>query len=54
VPWRAALRLAEHIGGDDVEVTLVKSGDHRLSEPADIARLEAVLEQLTGASSGGR
>ncbi len=46
VPWRTALRLAEHIGGDDVEVTLVKNGDHRLSEPADIARLEAVLEGL--------
>ena len=48
VPWRTALRLAEHIGGGDVEVTLVKSGDHRLSEPADIARLEAVLQQITG------
>ena len=47
VPWRTALRLAEHIGGDNVEVTLVKSGDHRLSEPADIARLEAALEQLS-------
>lgn len=46
VPWRTALRLAEHIGGDNVEVTLVKSGDHRLSEPADIARLEALLEGL--------
>jgi pimeloyl-ACP methyl ester carboxylesterase len=46
VPWRTALRLAEHIDGDDVEVTLVKGGDHRLSEPVDIARLEAVLEGL--------
>ncbi len=47
VPWRTALRLAERIEGDDVEVTLVKSGDHRLSEPADIARLEAVLDGLS-------
>lgn len=49
VPWRTALRLAEHISGDDVEVILVKGGDHRLSEPADIARLEAVLDALPGA-----
>lgn len=48
VPWRTALRLAEHIDGGDVEVTLVKDGDHRLSEPADIARLEAVLDGLIG------
>ncbi|MGE0667767.1 MAG: alpha/beta fold hydrolase [Sphingomonadales bacterium] len=46
VPWQTALRLAERIDGDDVEVTLVKNGDHRLSEPSDIARLEAVLEGL--------
>ena len=46
VPWRTALRLDEHIGGDDVEVTLTKNGDHRLSEPADIARLEALLDGL--------
>jgi len=48
VPWRTALRLAEHIDGDDVEVILVKGGDHRLSEPADIARLGTVLEGLVG------
>ncbi|MEN3951337.1 alpha/beta hydrolase [Iodidimonas sp. SYSU 1G8] len=48
VPWRTALRLAEHVSGDDVEVILVKGGDHRLSEPADIARLEAVLDALPG------
>ncbi|MEN3976471.1 alpha/beta hydrolase [Emcibacter sp. SYSU 3D8] len=47
VPWRTALRLAEHIDGDDVEVILVKGGDHRLSEPADIARLGTVLERLS-------
>lgn len=49
VPWNTALRLAEHIDGDDVEVTLVKAGDHRLSEPADVARLGAVLEGLLAA-----
>jgi pimeloyl-ACP methyl ester carboxylesterase len=46
VPWQTALRLAQHIDGDDVEVLLVGNGDHRLSEPADLARLEAVLDRL--------
>ncbi|MFQ5785488.1 MAG: alpha/beta fold hydrolase [Alphaproteobacteria bacterium] len=50
VPWRTALRLAERLASDDVEVTLVKDGDHRLSEPADLNRLcrtvAALCEQL--------
>jgi pimeloyl-ACP methyl ester carboxylesterase len=51
VPWQTALRLAGHIDGGDVVVTLVKSGDHRLSEPADIARLGAVLEEIMAPTS---
>ena len=39
VPWQTAPRIAEHLTGDDVVVTLVKDGDHRLSRPADLARL---------------
>jgi len=39
VPWQTALRLAERIESRDVEVTLVKDGDHRLSESRDLARL---------------
>ena len=46
VPWRTALRLEEHLLSDDVEVTLVKSAGHRLSEPDDLVRMEAVLEGL--------
>ena len=46
VPWRTALKLAERLEGGDVEVTLVKSGDHRLSEPADIARLTRTLDEV--------
>ncbi len=34
VPWQTAPRIAEHLKGDDVEVMLVKDGDHRLSRPA--------------------
>ena len=39
VPWRHALRVADAFAGADVEILLVKSGDHRLSEPDDLARL---------------
>ena len=46
VPWRHALRIAEALTGNDVVLTLVKEGDHRLSEPADIARLRATVEEL--------
>ena len=46
VPWQTSLRLAERLAGADVAVTLVKSGDHRLSEPDDLARLTATLDAL--------
>lgn len=49
VPWRHALKLVDAIAGDDVTYTLVKNGDHRLSEPGDIARLHAVLDEVAGA-----
>lgn len=53
VPWRTALRLQEHLLSDDVEVTLVKSSGHRLSEPDDIARMKEVLEGLLRKVEGG-
>jgi hypothetical protein len=46
VPWRTSLRLAEHVAGADVQVTLVKDGDHRLSTPRDLALLHATLDGL--------
>jgi pimeloyl-ACP methyl ester carboxylesterase len=39
VPWEMALRIAEQVTSKDVQVTLVKDGDHRLSRPADIELL---------------
>ncbi|MGE5768241.1 MAG: alpha/beta hydrolase [Bacteroidota bacterium] len=47
VPWQTSLRLAAALESTDVEVTLVKGAAHRLSEPADIARLERVIETLS-------
>ncbi|MSO54790.1 MAG: alpha/beta hydrolase [Rhodospirillales bacterium] len=46
VPWQTSLRFAEALGSPDTEVTLVKAGDHRLSEPKDLARLVATTEAL--------
>ncbi|MCB2113601.1 MAG: alpha/beta hydrolase [Parvularculaceae bacterium] len=48
VPWRHALRFAEKIEGGDVETTLIKSGDHRLSKPHEIAKIIALAETLGG------
>jgi pimeloyl-ACP methyl ester carboxylesterase len=46
VPWAHALALVDLIDGDDVELTLVKDGDHRLSTPDDLARLKRTLAAL--------
>jgi pimeloyl-ACP methyl ester carboxylesterase len=46
VPWRLALELADGLTSQDVEVQLVKAGDHRLSEPQDLARLLATVRQM--------
>ena len=39
VPWQISARLAEALRSDDVQVTYIKDGDHRLSRPQDIALL---------------
>ena len=45
VPWNHAVELTSHLAQDDVVLTLVKDGDHRLSRPEDIERLiQAVSE----------
>ncbi len=46
VPWQTALKISDAVTSDDVAVTLVKSGDHRLSEPHDLARLNDTLTRL--------
>jgi len=45
VPWRHAVELVSRLASDDVVLTLVKDGDHRLSRPEDIEQLiRAVAE----------
>jgi len=46
VPWELSLRIAKAITGPDVQVVLVKDGDHRLSRPQDLALLRRTLAAL--------
>ena len=46
VPYEVSLRLAEHVISDDVEVILIKDGDHRLSKSKDLMILTAQIEKL--------
>lgn len=46
VPWRHGLAFADALAGRDVVFSLVKGGDHRLSTPADLARLERTVAEL--------
>jgi hypothetical protein len=43
-----ALRIAETVTSEDIQVTLVKDGDHRLSRPQDLALLRRTLAALLG------
>ena len=52
VPWDTALRIAAAVTGPDVQVTLVKDGDHRLSRPQDLALLRRTLAPLLGEDGG--
>ncbi len=47
VPWQHAVELVSRIARDDVVLTLVKDGDHRLSRPEDIARLIDAVSEFT-------
>jgi pimeloyl-ACP methyl ester carboxylesterase len=46
VPWETSLRLAQRLTGEDVQVVLVKDGEHRLSRPADLSLLHALVTKL--------
>lgn len=46
VPWHHALRLIEHLPQDEVILTLIKDGDHRLSRDQDLALLTQAIAQF--------
>jgi pimeloyl-ACP methyl ester carboxylesterase len=46
VPWRHAFALAHRLPSDDVVLTMIQDGDHRLSRPQDIARIIAAVAEI--------
>jgi pimeloyl-ACP methyl ester carboxylesterase len=46
VPWQHVVELTSRFARDDVVLTLVKDGDHRLSRPEDIERLIAAVAEF--------
>jgi pimeloyl-ACP methyl ester carboxylesterase len=46
VPWRHAFALAHRLPADDVVLTVIQDGDHRLSRPQDIARIIAAVAEM--------
>lgn len=46
VPWRHAITLMDALAGNDVQLTLLKEGDHRLSSEREIAIIKNILHFL--------
>ncbi len=46
VPWQHSTGLVSRLASDDVVLTLIKDGDHRLSRPEDIERLIAAVRTM--------
>jgi pimeloyl-ACP methyl ester carboxylesterase len=49
VPWGIGRAVLEAVDSADVSLTLVKDGDHRLSEPANLTRLVETARSLSRA-----
>jgi pimeloyl-ACP methyl ester carboxylesterase len=49
VPWRSSVDLVARLAQDDVSLTLVKDGDHRLSRDEDLALLVRTVEVMAEA-----
>ncbi len=52
VPWQHAEKLVSVIRSDDLTLTLIKDGDHRLSRDEDIERLLTTCAEITAQLDG--
>ena len=52
VPWRHAVELVSRLAQDDVVLSLIKGGDHRLSRPEDIERLIGAVSEFCDGGIG--
>jgi pimeloyl-ACP methyl ester carboxylesterase len=46
VPWQHTVELTSRLAHDDVVLTMIKDGEHRLSRPEDIERLIAAVAEF--------
>jgi pimeloyl-ACP methyl ester carboxylesterase len=46
VPWQHAFALVHRLPADDVVLTMIQDGDHRLSRPQDISRIIAAVAEI--------
>src|SRR5579863_2905012 len=46
VPWQHAFALTRRLPSEDVVLTMIQDGDHRLSRPQDIARIIAAVAEM--------
>jgi pimeloyl-ACP methyl ester carboxylesterase len=46
VPYQHALKLMEFLPADDVVLTLIRDGDHRLSRPQDLEKMRSAVASL--------
>lgn len=54
VPWQTSLAIADRLTSRDVQVTLVKDGDHRLSREQDLGLLLRATEEAMSAATTSR
>lgn len=50
VPWQTSVRVAEELGGNNVEVRLVPHADHRFSTFENLATLQNAIAEMVNAS----
>ena len=46
VPWKTSLKIQNMVRSKDVEVTLIKNGDHRLSREEDLEKLKKTVMEI--------
>jgi len=52
VPWQTAIRLTEALVSEDVHVDLIKTGDHRLSEPDQLDVITKHIDEVIAKTAG--
>jgi dipeptidyl aminopeptidase/acylaminoacyl peptidase len=46
VPWQHAMKIYDALQGNDIRITLIKNGDHRLSSPLQLQHLKQAAAAL--------